>query len=99
MNREHHKNYSHELQRDMESLVFGHAGSPLLVFPSSQGRFFEYEDAGMIPTLAPKIDAGELQVFCVDSVDSESWYNKGVHPRRAYIRQRGSGGMCSTNAT
>ena len=57
MNREHHKNYSHELQRDMESLVFGHAGQPLLVFPSSQGRFFEYEDAGMIRALAPKIDA------------------------------------------
>jgi esterase/lipase superfamily enzyme len=80
MNREHHKNFSHELQRDMESLVFGHAGAPLLVFPSSMGRFFEYEDAGMIRTLAPKIDAGELQVFCVDSVDSESWYNKSVHP-------------------
>src|SRR6266550_1442466 len=76
MNREHHRNYSHELQRDMEALVFGHAGRPLLVFPSSQGRFFEYEDAGMIRTLAPKIDAGQLQVFCVDSVDSESLYNK-----------------------
>src|SRR5438128_9986797 len=80
MNREFHKNYSHELQRDMEGLVFGHAGQPLLVFPSSQGRFFEYEDAGMIRALAPKIEAGELQVFCVDSVDSESLYNKSVHP-------------------
>ena len=48
MNREFHQNYSHELQRDMETLVFGHGGQPLLVFPSSQGRFFEYEDAGMV---------------------------------------------------
>jgi esterase/lipase superfamily enzyme len=80
MNREYHKNYSHELQRDMEALVFGHAGQPLLVFPTSRGRFFEYEDAGMIRALAPKIDQGKLQVFCPDSVDGESWYNKGVHP-------------------
>ena len=42
MNREYHKQYSHELGRDMESLVFGHGGQPILVFPSSQGRFFEY---------------------------------------------------------
>ena len=80
MNREHHKSYSHELQRDMEALVFGHAGQPILVFPSSMGRFFEYEDAGMIRTLAGKIDAGQLQIFCLDSVDTESLYNKGAHP-------------------
>jgi esterase/lipase superfamily enzyme len=80
MNREYHKGYSHELNRDMEALVFGHTGQPLLVFPSSQGRFFEYEDAGMIRVLAQRIEEGQLQVFCVDSVDSESLYNKGVHP-------------------
>jgi esterase/lipase superfamily enzyme len=79
MDREYHKNYSHELQRDMESLVYGHAGQPLLVFPTSGGRFFEYEDAGMIHALAGKIDRGEFQVFCVDSVNAESWYNKAAH--------------------
>lgn len=80
MHREYKKEYSRELGRDMESLVFGQAGQPILVFPTSQGRFFEYEDAGMIRALAGKIEAGQLQVFCPDSVDSESWYNKSVHP-------------------
>ena len=73
MNREYHKAYSQELNRDMEALVYGHAGTPLLVFPTSMGRFFEYEDRGMIGTLAPKIERGELQVFCPDAVDTESW--------------------------
>jgi len=86
MNREYHKGYSQELHRDMEALVFGHAGTPLLVFPTSMGRFFEYEDRGMISVLAPKIDAGELQVFCPDAVDLESWYNKAVHPRQRVLR-------------
>ena len=58
MNREYNKEYSHELGRDMESLVYGHAGQPILVFPTSMGRFFEYEDAGMIRTLAAKLEAG-----------------------------------------
>lgn len=86
MNREYHKGYSQELNRDMEALVFGHAGTPLLVFPTSMGRFFEYEDRGMIGVLAPKIERGELQVFCPDAVDLESWYNKGVHPRVRVLR-------------
>ncbi len=64
----------------MESLVYGHAGQPILVFPTSMGRFFEYEDAGMIRALSGKLEAGAIQVFCVDGVDGESWYNKGVHP-------------------
>ena len=86
MNREYFKAYSSELHRDMEALIFGHAGTPLLVFPTSMGKFFEYEDRGMISVLAPRIDAGELQVFCPDAVDTESWYNKGVHPRVRVMR-------------
>ena len=37
MNREYHKWYSPRLGRDMELLVFGHAGLPVLVFPTSGG--------------------------------------------------------------
>ena len=65
----------------MELLVFGHGGLPVLVFPTSGGRFFEFEDRGMIAALSGKIDAGQLQVYCVDSVDKESWYNRHVAPR------------------
>ena len=79
MNREYLKGYSRELGREMELLVFGHAGPPLLVFPTSMGKFFEYEDRGMIGALGAKIDGG-------DSVDTESWYNKGVHPRVRLMR-------------
>jgi esterase/lipase superfamily enzyme len=86
MNREYLKRYSRELRRDMEILSFGHAGMPVIVFPTSMGRFHDYEDQGMIATLAPKIDAGELQVFCADSVDGESWYNKSVQPRQRVLR-------------
>ena len=81
MNREYHKDHSLRLGRQMELLVFGHAGLPVLVFPTSCGRFFEFEDRGMVSALAGKIDAGQLQLFCVDTVDSESWYNRQVPPR------------------
>ena len=76
----------------MELLVFGHAGMPVLVFPTSGGRFFEFEDRGMVAALAGRIDAGELQLFCVDSVDRESWYNRADRsqpPRRPPHAVRG----------
>jgi esterase/lipase superfamily enzyme len=81
MNREYHKWWSPRLGRDMELLVFGHGGVPVVVFPSSQGRFFEFEDRGLIGAVAHKIDRGEIQMYCLDSVDAESWYNRNVPPR------------------
>ena len=47
MNREYHRWYSRSLDRDMELLVFGHTGARVLVFPTSMGRFFQWEDSGM----------------------------------------------------
>jgi esterase/lipase superfamily enzyme len=87
MKRDYVRWYSPSLHRDMELLAYGHAGFPFLVFPTSYGRFYEFEDRRMIDTLAPKIDRGELQVFCVDSVDLESWYNYGAHPADRLHRQ------------
>jgi esterase/lipase superfamily enzyme len=70
----------------MELLVFGHAGTPLLVFPTSMGRFYDYEDRGMIAPVAPRYEGGGIQAFCLDSVDAESWYNKRIHPRDRVLR-------------
>nr|WP_290666390.1 alpha/beta hydrolase-fold protein [Ardenticatena sp.] len=80
MNREYHKWYSPHLDREMELLVFGHAGARVLVFPTSMGRFFEWEDRGMIAALHHHISQGWFQLYCMDSVDTESWYCKWCHP-------------------
>jgi esterase/lipase superfamily enzyme len=86
MNREYHRWYSERLGRDMDLLVFGHAGVPFLVFPTSMGTFHEYEDNGMIGALAGKLEHGHVQLFCVSSVDAESWYNAHAHPRQRVER-------------
>lgn len=78
MRRDFHRWYSPALGRDMELLIFGHAGPPCLVFPTSHGRFFEYEERGMVAALAPRIERGWLQLVCVESVFAESWYNYGL---------------------
>ena len=80
VHRDYIKEFSRCLGRDMEILHFGHAGRPLLVFPTSRGRFYQWEDFGMIGALADRIGAGAIQLVCVDSVDDESWYAKDRHP-------------------
>lgn len=86
MNREYHKWYSPSLQRQMELLVFGHAGVPMIVFPTSMGRFYDYEDRNMIKAIDWRYESGAVQAFCVDSIDAESWYNKQIHPRDRALR-------------
>jgi esterase/lipase superfamily enzyme len=85
MNREHHRWYSPSLGRDMDLLVFGHAGARAIVFPTSMGRFFEWEDRGMTGVLGEALERGWLQLYCVDSVDDDSWYARWKWPGdRAY---------------
>ncbi|HUA84735.1 MAG TPA: alpha/beta hydrolase-fold protein [Bryobacteraceae bacterium] len=86
MNREYHKWFSPRLGRDMELLVFGHAGMPVIVFPTSMGRFFDYENRHMIEVVRDRYEQGRLQAFCVDSVDAESWYNKSAPPAQRAAR-------------
>ncbi|HEX8673567.1 MAG TPA: alpha/beta hydrolase-fold protein [Longimicrobium sp.] len=80
MHREHHRWHSPSLDRDMDLLVFGHAGARVLVFPTSMGRYYEWEDRRMTEVLGDHLRNGWLQLYCVDSVDEESWYARRKHP-------------------
>lgn len=74
MQREYQVWHSLNLNRSMELLVFGHSGARVIVFPTRVGRFFDYENWGIAGSLRDKIENGDLQLFCVDSIDAESFY-------------------------
>ncbi len=80
MNREYRVIHSETLGHPMEMIVFGHSGKPMLVFPSQEGRFFDYENFGMPETISNFIEEGKIQLYCVDSIDNESWFNKEASP-------------------
>ena len=67
--------FSGNLQRDMNIKIYGHGGLPILVFPTQDSMSDNFENFGMIDTLKNFIDGGKIQLFCVDTVDSESWSN------------------------
>lgn len=80
MHVEYHKWWSPNLGQDMELKVYGHHGKAVVVFPTSGGRFFQYEDSGMVEACQPFVDAGQIMLFTVDSIDHQSWLNQHAHP-------------------
>lgn len=88
MNIEYHKWWSPNLNQDMELKVYGNYGKPVVVFPCQGGKFYEWEDFGMVETIRWFIDQGKIKLFTVDSVDRQSWANWNAHPAdRAWRHQ------------
>ncbi|MDX2191399.1 MAG: alpha/beta hydrolase-fold protein [Bacteroidota bacterium] len=86
MNREYIKWHSSTLQRDMEMLVFGDSGARIIFFPTRKARFFDYENWGVMDALREKVEKRLIQVYCVDSIDCESFYNTLASPAERIMR-------------
>ena len=61
-------------------LVFGHAGLPVIIFPTTLGSYFEAKDFYLVESARHFIDSGRVQIFCPDGLNKYSWYNKDVSP-------------------
>lgn len=75
--------FSPNLDREIEMQVFGNKGLPIIAFPTSMGRYNQNKDFKLIESAAWYIDNGLIKIYCIDSIDELSWYNKKVEP---YIR-------------
>ncbi|KAF0153586.1 MAG: hypothetical protein FD143_118 [Ignavibacteria bacterium] len=80
MQEQYHKWYTQYLSRDFEMLVFGHAGFPVILFPTSKGKYFENKDHGLIESVSHLLDDGKIKIYCPDGIDAMSWYNYIIHP-------------------
>ena len=78
---EYFNEYSEKLGRNMEFKVFGHVGKPCIAFPTQNGRFYEYENNGIINSMEWYIEQGKIQVFCVDAIDSEAFSATWKNPK------------------
>ncbi|MEI7524133.1 MAG: alpha/beta hydrolase-fold protein [Mariniphaga sp.] len=80
MNREYHKWFSPNLNRDMELLVYGHSGKRVLLFPTRTARFYDYENWNLYEPFKQLIKDGHIQIYALDSIDQESFYCFWAHP-------------------
>ena len=77
MYRESLTHYSSALNKEMHIMIYGHGGVPFLGFPTQDSMCHNYEHFGLINHLQDYLDGGRLQLFVVDTVDSESWSLRG----------------------
>jgi esterase/lipase superfamily enzyme len=68
---------------------YGHWGRPVVVFPSEQGRAWDYENNGMVGAVADLIEGGRCKLYCVDSFDQHTWSDSGI-PLEERAQRHGS---------
>ena len=88
MNREYIEHYSGHLNRNMHMLVYGWTGVPVIAFPCQDGMCDNWEAFNMPGVLSDYIDSGAIQLFVVDTVDTESWSDtNGDKGHRAWMQE------------
>ncbi len=80
---------SRPLGTDVSLARWGHAGTPVLLFPTAGGDAEECERFLMIRALAPLLAAGRIRVWSCDSVSGRAWIDDGLGgAQRARIQNR-----------
>ncbi len=80
--------YSPNLNKEMEIVCYGHYGTPLLLFPTAAADYLEYERFLLIDAISAAIEGGRFKVFSINSINSEAWLNKQIHPKYKALRQQ-----------
>jgi esterase/lipase superfamily enzyme len=78
--------FSPHLRREMNVVVFGKSGRRVLVFPTYRGTQHQYEEMGAVEALRDRLEGGALQLVCVETLDTETWYNRAISPRERVLR-------------
>ncbi len=64
----------------MDMLVYGNWGYPVVMFPTSMGHYHEYKDFGLTEAVRWFVETGRIKLYCISSIDLDSWYGKHLHP-------------------
>lgn len=67
--------HSTDLGIEMPLVAYGHAGIPLLMFPTAAADYLEYERFLLIDAIAHHIEAGRVRVYAINSVNRYSLLN------------------------
>ncbi|MGH9902995.1 MAG: esterase family protein [Pyrinomonadaceae bacterium] len=72
--------WSPNLHMEMPLVAYGHAGYPLLMFPTAAADYLEYERFHLIGAIRHHIEAGRVRAYSINSVNRYSLLNEQAHP-------------------
>lgn len=79
---------SPSLGKEMNIDVFGTSGTPILALPSRGKPCSEWKEQGMVESISFQLNNGFNQLFCVDSIEQESFLNERISPEKRVMRHR-----------
>ena len=65
--------WSPSLNQEMPIVSYGHAGAPLLLFPTAAADFLENERFHLVKSVEPFLLAGRIRLFSIDSINRQAW--------------------------
>ncbi|HYF66330.1 MAG TPA: alpha/beta hydrolase-fold protein [Herpetosiphonaceae bacterium] len=68
--------HSTDLGIEMPLVAYGHAGTPLLMFPTAAADYLEYERFQLIEAIRHHIEAGRVRAYAINSVNRHSLLNQ-----------------------
>src|SRR5262245_1338756 len=81
--------FSQNLQAEMPLVAYGHAGIPLLMFPTAAADYLEYERFYLVDSIKPLIESGRLRAYSINSVNRYSLLNEQMPaPLKAELLSR-----------
>jgi esterase/lipase superfamily enzyme len=73
--------FSQNLNIEMPLVAYGHAGHPLLMFPTAAADYLEYERFHLVDAIRPFIDSGKIRAYSINSVNKYSLLNEQMPPQ------------------
>jgi esterase/lipase superfamily enzyme len=70
--------YSEAIGAELGVIAYGHYGRPVLAFPAERGDCWDYENRGMVAAIADLIDGGRVKLYCVDTIDGQTWHDASL---------------------
>lgn len=79
---------SPSLGKDMELNIYGDSGTPIIGLPTRGASCHQWKEFGMVEEISYQLENGFNRLFCLSSVDDESFLNENATPQQRIVRQQ-----------
>lgn len=79
---------SPSLGKDMEVTIYGSEGTPIIGLPTRGAYCGQWQKFGMVDGISYQLENGFNQLFCLSTVDEESFLNEDASPKQRITRQK-----------
>jgi esterase/lipase superfamily enzyme len=79
---------SPSLGKDLTVTIYGSSGTPVIGIPTRGASCQQWENFGMLNGISYQIENGFNQLYCVSSVDGESFLNDEASPSQRLVRHQ-----------